>query len=63
MVNANRFFPEIKGNLAFGCMRLPMIDDKVDYEEFSKMAKAFVGAGFNYFDTALHRVQSIRDGL
>ena len=52
MVNANRFFPEIKGNLAFGCMRLPMIDDKVDYEEFSKMAKAFVGAGFNYFDTA-----------
>ncbi len=41
MVNANRFFPEIKGNLAFGCMRLPMIDDKVDYEEFSKMSKVF----------------------
>lgn len=52
MVKTNKFFAEIKGNLAFGCMRLPMKDDKVDYEEFSKMAKAFIDAGFNYFDTA-----------
>lgn len=52
MVNANKFFPEIKGNLAFGCMRLPMNDEKVDYEEFSKMIKVFIEAGFNYFDTA-----------
>ncbi|MBR5356254.1 MAG: aldo/keto reductase, partial [Lachnospiraceae bacterium] len=48
----NRFFPEVNGNFAFGCMRLPMNNDKVDYDEFSKMADAFVGAGFNYFDTA-----------
>ena len=48
----NRYFPEVNGNFAFGCMRLPMNNDKVDYEEFSKMADAFVGAGFNYFDTA-----------
>ena len=48
----NKFFPEIKGNFGFGCMRLPMDGEKVDYEEFSKMAAAFIEAGFNYFDTA-----------
>nr|MCR4611622.1 aldo/keto reductase [Lachnospiraceae bacterium] len=48
----NKFFPEVHGNLAFGCMRLPMDGEKVDYEEFTKMADAFVEAGFNYFDTA-----------
>ena len=39
-------------NFGFGCMRLPMMDGEVDYEEFIKMADAFVDAGFNYFDTA-----------
>ncbi len=48
----NKFFPEVHGNLAFGCMRLPMDGEKVDYAEFTKMADAFVDAGFNYFDTA-----------
>ena len=48
----NRFFPEIHGNFGFGCMRLPRKGDKVDYEEFCKMADAFINAGFNYFDTA-----------
>lgn len=48
----NRFFPEIHGNFGFGCMRLPMDGDKIDYEEFSRMADAFIDAGFNYFDTA-----------
>ena len=48
----NRFFPEIHGNFGFGCMRLPMDGEKVNYEEFSKMADAFIDAGFNYFDTA-----------
>lgn len=48
----NIFFPEIKGNLGFGCMRLPMKGGKVDYDEFIKMADAFTDAGFNYFDTA-----------
>ncbi|MBO7398038.1 MAG: aldo/keto reductase [Clostridia bacterium] len=48
----NQFFPEIKGNFGFGCMRLPMADGEVDREEFSKMADAFIAAGFNYFDTA-----------
>ena len=46
------FFSEINGNFGFGCMRLPMKDGKVDYEEFCRMADAFIGAGFNYFDTA-----------
>ena len=48
----NKFFPEIHGNFGFGCMRLPMSADKVDREAFSRMVDAFIGAGFNYFDTA-----------
>ena len=48
----SRFFPEIHGNFGFGCMRLPMKDGKVDYPQFCQMADAFIGAGFNYFDTA-----------
>jgi len=48
----NKFFPEIHGNFGFGCMRLPMVQNKVDYVEFTKMADTFINAGFNYFDTA-----------
>ena len=48
----NSFFPEMHGNFGFGCMRLPMQGDEVDHEAFSKMADAFIAAGFNYFDTA-----------
>ena len=48
----NKFFPEIKGNFGFGCMRLPMKDGEVDYDEFCKMADAFIDSGLNYFDTA-----------
>ncbi len=48
----SKFFPEIHGNFGFGCMRLPMKNGKVDYDEFIRMADAFVDAGFNYFDTA-----------
>ena len=32
----NKFFPEIKKNFGFGCMRLPMKDGEVDYQEFIK---------------------------
>ena len=48
----NSFFPEIKGNLGFGLMRLPMKGDEVDHEELSKMVDSYLDAGFNYFDTA-----------
>lgn len=48
----NKFFPEIHGNFGFGCMRLPMKNGSVDYDEFKKMADTFIDAGFNYFDTA-----------
>ncbi len=48
----SKFFSEIHGNFGFGCMRLPMDDGKVDYAAFTKMADAFLDAGFNYFDTA-----------
>ena len=48
----SKFFPEIHGNFGFGCMRLPMKGETVDYDEFIRMADAFIDAGFNYFDTA-----------
>ena len=48
----SKFFSEIHGNFGFGCMRLPMKDEAVDYDEFIRMADAFIAAGFNYFDTA-----------
>ena len=51
-MQANKFFPEIKGIFAFGCMRLQMNGDEVDYDEFCKMIDAFIGSGLNYFDTA-----------
>lgn len=38
--------------LGFGCMRLPMKDEKVDYSEFNKMIDLYMQEGFNYFDTA-----------
>ena len=48
----NPFFPEIHGNFGFGCMRLPMKDGQVNYDEFCRMADAFISSGLNYFDTA-----------
>ena len=51
-MNKNPYFPEINGNFGFGCMRLPKKDSGIDYEEFCRMADAFLDAGFNYFDTA-----------
>ena len=45
-------FKEIKKNFGFGCMRLPMCEDKVDYETVCKMVDTFIENGFNYFDTA-----------
>ncbi len=45
-------FNKIKGNLGFGCMRLKMNENEVDKGEFNRMIDAFIGAGFNYFDTA-----------
>ncbi len=48
----NKYFSEVKGGFGFGCMRLKMVDGKVDRELFSKLVDAFIDAGFNYFDTA-----------
>ena len=48
----NTWFPEIKKNFGFGCMRLPMIGDKVDIPQTTKMVDTFLERGFNYFDTA-----------
>ena len=45
-------FGEVKKNLGFGCMRLPMVGEDVDIARFSSMVDMFIGDGFNYFDTA-----------
>lgn len=38
--------------LGFGVMRLPMIGENVDIEQFTQMVDLFMAHGFNYFDTA-----------
>ena len=48
----NNFFPEVRKNFGFGCMRLPMLEDKVDLARFTEMVDLFMARGFNYFDTA-----------
>ena len=45
-------FENVKKNFGFGCMRLPMNGDEVDFAEFCKMVDYFLAQGFNYFDTA-----------
>lgn len=51
-LSMNTNFTEIRKNFGFGCMRFPMKENEVDYEETKKMVDAFLDAGFNYFDTA-----------
>ena len=48
----NKFFPEIKKNFGFGCMRFPMKDEAVDTAAVTEMVDYFMASGFNYFDTA-----------
>ena len=55
----NRAFSENKRHLAFGMMRLPMKDEKIDNEQVCKMVDLFLEKGFNYFDTA----HGFHDGL
>lgn len=43
---------KVKKKLAFGCMRLPMKNGKVDESQFCKMVDRFIEEDFNYFDTA-----------
>ncbi len=45
-------FENVKEKFGFGCMRLKMDGERVDYAEFNRMIDAFIEAGFNYFDTA-----------
>lgn len=45
-------FDNVHKNFGFGCMRLPMNGEEVDYTEFNKMIDTFIANGFNYFDTA-----------
>jgi len=42
---------KVKKKLAFGCMRLPMKDGRVDEPQFCRMIDRFLEEGFNYFYT------------
>lgn len=46
------YFENVKKNFGFGCMRLPLKDEAVDYDEMCRMVDTFLENGFNYFDTA-----------
>lgn len=48
----NSFFPEIRRNFGFGCMRLPLVGEEVDLQQMNQMVDFFLANGFNYFDTA-----------
>ena len=52
MAQATAFFPDLKGKLGFGLMRLPMVGDEVDLAQTEQMVDAYMAAGFHYFDTA-----------
>ena len=49
---SNKFFNNIKKNFGFGCLRLPMNGEEVDYEQTCKMVDTFLENGFNFIDTA-----------
>ena len=48
----NKFFPEIKKNFGFGCMRFPTVEETVDGAAVTEMVDFFMESGFIYFDTA-----------
>lgn len=48
---------QIKKNLGFGFMRLPMKGEDIDIEETCRMVDLFMAEGFNYFDTAHAYIQ------
>ena len=67
-MSQNPFFPEVNNRFGFGCMRLPMIGEEVDIEQFKQMVDRFLEAGFNYYDTAHGYIKgkselALREGL
>lgn len=59
----NTFFPEIKKNFGFGCMRFPTIDGEPDIPQIKDMVDAFMEAGFNYFDTLKFYMNGKSEGI
>ena len=51
------YFGKNVPKLGFGCMRLPMLEQEVDLEQFKAMVDAFLAAGLTYFDTAYGYIQ------
>jgi len=52
-MNHTTALEKVKKNFGFGCMRLPLLENKeVDTAAFCEMVDAFMASGFNYFDTA-----------
>ena len=59
----NTFFPEIKKNFGFGCMRFPLKDGEPDIPQIIQMVDAFMEAGFNYFDTLKFYMDGRSEGI
>ena len=59
----NKFFPEIKKNFGFGCMRFPTVEETVDVAAVTEMVDFFMESGFNYFDTARPYHSGTREGV
>ncbi len=45
-------FVAMMPKLGFGLMRLPMVNDRIDIPQTTRMVDLFMEAGFKYFDTA-----------
>ena len=48
---SDQYFGKYTGKLGYGNMRLPRVDGELDYATIHKMIDAFMGAGYDYFDT------------
>ena len=59
----NTFFPEIKKNFGFGCMRFPLVEGEPDIPQIMQMVDAFMEAGFNYFDTLKFYMDGRSEGI
>ena len=59
-MHSNPFFPEIKGNFGFGCMRLPSKLGNIDYGVFESMVDKYLKC-FLLLIYMKHSMTGIRD--
>lgn len=47
-----KYFDKVNTNFGFGLMRLPLIENEIDFEQTKGMVDEFIKKGHTYFDTA-----------